>query len=63
MVLDNAGNAYVGGDFRGLFAAFGTQIVNNHLGGNDEIYLIKVDSALNVVWARSFGGRDQDEIL
>jgi S-adenosylmethionine hydrolase len=64
MAVDKQGHLYVGGDFRGALAAFGSQIVNNHgEPGFDEIYLVKIDPDLNVVWARSFGGWDTDEIL
>lgn len=63
MCVDREGNAYLGGDFKGLLASFGYQVVNNHDASTDEIYFVKVDPSLNVVWARSFGGRANDRIL
>lgn len=64
MWVDAKGYVYVGGDFTGAVMSVGNQFVNNHFdSARDEIYIFKLDPSLNVVWARSFGNGDTDEIL
>lgn len=55
---DASGNIYVTGNFDSPTLTFGsTTIVNN---GSFDMYLVKYDSAGNVIWAKSAGGADID---
>ena len=55
---DTSGNVYVSGNFNSSSLAFGSNTLTNS-GGND-IFLVKYDSNLNVLWANSAGGTGND---
>lgn len=53
IAVDASGNAYATGDYLGQ-ATFGA-IALNTLGGSNQ-YVVKLDTASNVLWAKGFGG-------
>lgn len=55
---DNSGNVYVTGYFRST-ASFGSVTLNNYSSVED-IFLVKYDSAGNLLWAKQFGGLNSD---
>lgn len=57
--VDNNGNAYTTGCLNGI-AAFGDEITLANSGDNTDIFVSKVDSAGNLLWARSVGGESFD---
>lgn len=57
---DGAGNVYIAGYFYGTATFGGTNLVSR--GGND-IYVVKYDSAGNLLWARRAGGSYHDTAL
>ncbi len=59
--IDNTGNIYIAGDFDGT-ADFdpGTGTFNLTSTGEYDVYVLKLDSAGNFIWAKSFGGPDYD---
>jgi hypothetical protein len=60
MGVDDAGNVYVCGEFKG-FMCFDTICIFSQLEDTSDIFLEKYDSLGNVVWAKAFGGRWTDE--
>ncbi len=63
MVLDNAGNIYHLGDFSNGPTDFdpGPGTFNLTTAGGNDIYISKLDSAKNFIWAKRFGGIDDDQ--
>ena len=60
VVVDAAGNAYVGGQFKNV-ATFGTKTLTSQT-ANPDAYVVKINPAGTVVWARSFGGNGGDAV-
>ena len=60
MAVDSNGNIYIAGQF--VFSDFDLLGINliNH--GDEDSYVAKFDNSGNIIWARSFGGPDLDEI-
>ena len=60
---DLNGNVFITGFFRSKTIQFGTiTLANTDTTGNtDDIFLVKYDSAGTLLWAKSFGGRGDDE--
>ncbi len=58
IALDLSGNVYMAGNFYGDTLTLGTTNLTN--AGNDDIFLTKLDSNGNVVWAKSAGGNYDD---
>jgi hypothetical protein len=56
--VDAAGNVYVTGNFRGQ-ADFGPVRLTS--AGDCDAFVVKLDSNGNTVWARGWGGADQDQ--
>ena len=59
MVLDDSDNRYIAGTFTNMLALGGTTL---DTAGSSDIFLAKVDSAGNVLWAKSFGGVSYDNV-
>ncbi|HOZ86710.1 MAG TPA: hypothetical protein PL029_03080, partial [Bacteroidia bacterium] len=64
VVVDGSGNVYTGGTF------FGTGDFDPGIGvsnlisfGNNDGYILKLNSAGNFVWARQFGGTSSDQLM
>ncbi len=55
---DASGNVYVTGRFGSTTVAFGPNTLINN--GSDDLFLVKYDTAGNVVWAKSAGGTGTD---
>jgi VCBS repeat-containing protein len=64
IAVDNAGNVYACGSFEGT-ADFdpGVGVVSLTPVGSGDIFLSKLDSAGNLVWARQMGGSNYDRAL
>jgi hypothetical protein len=54
---DSYGNSYVTGHFSGL-AVFGTNYLNSN--GGTDIFIAKYDSSGNCLWAKQYGGSEND---
>ena len=61
IAADVNGNIFVTGMFGGTSVTFGTTTLNNTSGGFYDMFLVKYDSAENVLWAKKAGGSDWDE--
>lgn len=57
LVLDNAGNIYLTGQFRGT-ASFGALTISS--AGNDDVFIAKYDTNGNEQWVKSAGGNGYD---
>jgi hypothetical protein len=62
ITTDKTGNAFVTGIFYSDSITFGSVTVfnSNSLGGSFDIFIAKYDMNGNVLWAKSFGGPDDD---
>ncbi len=60
--LDAAGNVYLGGWFYSPAITIGTTLLNNTSTLSNDLFLIKYDSNGNVIWAKSAGGNQFDEL-
>ena len=60
VAVDVSGNAYVAGIFGSSTISFGSTTLTN--AGFDDIFLAKYDVNGNVLWAKSAGGTDYDEM-
>jgi hypothetical protein len=60
VAVDVSGNAYVAGFYSNSSITFGANTLTN-VGARD-MFLAKYDAAANVVWAKSAGGTDVDEM-
>ncbi len=66
IALDTSGNVYITGIFSGFSGnntvdfdpAIGTFFLNN--AGVEDIFIVKLDSNGNLIWAKSIGGTDSD---
>jgi hypothetical protein len=56
IALDNSGNIYTTGYYIGNISS---PVLTGY--GNRDIYVLKLDPSGNVLWAKSFGGKNQDE--
>ncbi|MDP4266381.1 MAG: T9SS type A sorting domain-containing protein [Bacteroidota bacterium] len=59
VTTDKSGNVLVTGYFRSSNITFGLTTLNQN--GNDDIFLVKYNSKGNVLWAKSAGGKNDDE--
>lgn len=57
---DNEGNVYVAGEFSSESLIFDSKTIQNK--GRNEIYIVKYNSEGTVLWAKSFGGSNDDYI-
>ena len=62
ITLDESGNIYITGSFEGT-GDFnpGSGIFNLISAGDDDIFISKLDSSGNFIWAKSLGGQSTDE--
>lgn len=58
VVTDTSGNIYVAGYFNSDSIFFGDTLLVSH--GNDDIFLSCYDTYGNIVWAKCFGGTEND---
>ncbi len=57
---DASGNVYMTGVFSSPTITFGTYTLTNASPGYSDIFLVKYDSSGNVIWAKRFGGTNDD---
>jgi hypothetical protein len=57
IAVDASGSSYTTGNFQGSMTVGNTTLTS---AGNDNIFIIKLDSSGSPVWATSFGGTDDD---
>ncbi len=64
MKTDSEDNVYIAGVFYSPQITFGTYMLNNTVDDNSssDIYLVKYNSAGEVLWAYSYGSEEEDEI-
>ncbi|MEO8146382.1 MAG: T9SS type A sorting domain-containing protein [Bacteroidia bacterium] len=58
ITTDAIGNSYVTGNFQSPSIIFGAFTLNNI--GNGDVFIVKYDTAGNVIWAKSAGGTDYE---
>ena len=58
--IDNNGDVYVTGWYSSSSVVFGSQTLTNSSAGNSDVFVAKLNSAGNVVWAKSAGGNATD---
>ncbi|MCX6256989.1 MAG: choice-of-anchor L domain-containing protein [Bacteroidia bacterium] len=58
IITDNSGNVYITGNYYSPALSFDTDTLINN--GSRDIFLIKFNSAGNVIWARSYGSTGDD---
>jgi len=58
VTVDGSGNIYLTGYFTSSSIIFGSDTLTN--AGSSDIFLAKFDAGGNVLWAKSFGGTDED---
>ncbi len=56
---DTSGNIYVVGYFQGTVTFDSTSLISN---GANDIYILKYDTAGNILWGKSFGGNYSDYV-
>jgi len=61
-VSDANDNVIVVGDFTASAVTFGTTVLTNTAEENEDIFIVKYNSAGSVLWAKSLGGTDIDAI-
>lgn len=61
ITLDNSGNLYITGAFTSIPLNFGSTSISNSVIGYDEIFIAKLDSAGNALWAKSAVGSNHDD--
>ncbi|MDB6110032.1 MAG: hypothetical protein JWR69_1782, partial [Pedosphaera sp.] len=61
IAVDAAGNSFVTGGFNSLVQFGPTALINNGSGG--DIFVVKYDSAGNLLWAKQAGGNNDDQGL
>ena len=61
IAVDAAGNSYITGSYTSSYINFGTFSLLNSFSGTSDIFLVKIDPAGVVVWAKTFGGADGDQ--
>jgi hypothetical protein len=60
VTVDASGNIYVTGIYYSASLTFGAITIHNAVPGNSDIFLVKYDPSGNVIWAKTFGGSDND---
>ncbi|UTW67500.1 SBBP repeat-containing protein [bacterium SCSIO 12643] len=61
IVVDDFGNVYTTGSYRGTVDFDpGTGVVNMTSNGSDDVFIQKLDSNGNFIWAKSIGGNSSD---
>jgi hypothetical protein len=60
IALDANGNVYITGYFFSPSITVGPNTLNNTASGTSDIFIAKLDSSGNALWAKSIGGTDQD---
>lgn len=63
IVVDNAGSSYIIGYFNSSNCPFGSIVLTNSLRSASptyDVFVVKYDTTGSVVWARKFGGTDDD---
>ncbi len=58
--VDSNGDVYITGWYSSSSLAFGSQTLTNSSAGNSDVFVAKLNSAGNVVWAKSAGGNATD---
>jgi len=61
MTIDASNNLYVTGLFVSSSVTFGTSTLTNSISGNGDIFLVKFDTAGNVLWANNSTGTASDD--
>jgi hypothetical protein len=62
ITVDGVGNSYVSGNFTGSSVTFGSTVINNSGGSNDDIFIAKYDISGTPVWAKAIGGSAFDYV-
>ncbi len=61
-IVGPSGDIYMAGQFSAAHLTFGTTTLTNSLVGTYDIFVAKLDTAGNVIWAGSFGGDSVESI-
>jgi len=61
IAIDSSGNSYITGDFRSSSITFGTITLTNSSNESSDIFVAKLDSNGNWLWARQAGGGGWDK--
>ena len=62
VTVDSSGNVYTTGKFKGTVDFDpGAETTNLTSNGNFDVFVSKLDSSGNLVWAKSFGGTNEDQ--
>jgi hypothetical protein len=62
VATDANGNTFVCGYFKSPTITFGSYTLTNASAGGEDIFFVKYDASGNVLWAKSAGGTDNDEV-
>jgi Divergent InlB B-repeat domain/Secretion system C-terminal sorting domain/Beta-propeller repeat len=62
VVVDTAGNVYFAGSFTSSSIKFGTKTLTNIKSGTSDLFIVKYDTRGNVIWAKSEGSTDNDDV-
>lgn len=61
VTTDASGNVIIGGYFNSPTIVFGSYTLTNTSINKSDMFLVKYDSLGNVIWAKCFGGNDNDQ--
>ncbi|MEI6854052.1 MAG: T9SS type A sorting domain-containing protein [Bacteroidota bacterium] len=61
IAIDTSDNLYLAGNFNSDTIRFGSTVLTNAQTGSIDMFLTKLDTSGNVIWARSAGGTNNDD--
>ena len=63
IAVDRDDNIYLTGIYSSSTITFGSLTINNPVPGNQQVYVVKIDSLGNALWLKTFGGSGLDYSL